>query len=487
MESKNDNLENAREVTFNKDNASGREKLFGKAFNNKTQWIEYRSTDKYLQTVTWAFKGNDFSNPSGVVSAVLYHVDNGVLREVDNPDPFLTVDKSSLSFGYSGGSDSFTISSNVSWTVTSSATWCTVSPSSGSNNGTVTVKASENTTTDDRTATITVTGGGITRTIAITQKSKSEFEINDYGNDSDLDGNSLVVNTTSLQFDATAATKDISLTGNDNWTATSNATSWCTVSPASGTAPSTIKVTATANNTTSSRTAIVTIKGTQSDKTFTVTVTQKGVEWTLDASPTTLQFDASAGTKNISLTGNDNWTATSNATSWCTVSPTSGTAPGTIKVTATANSGTSSRTATITIKGTYSGKTITVSVTQKGNSGFDVNPYGGDSNLDGYSLATNTTSLNFDAAASTKDISLTGNDNWTVTSSVSWCTLSPTSGTAPGTIKVTVQKNNSSQRTATITIKGSKSGKTLTVNLTQSAGGSTGFDREGYGSDTDLD
>ena len=98
---------------------------------------------------------------------------NRTTVNVTQDGSYLTVDKSSMSFGYSGGSDSFTISSNVSWTVTSSATWCTVSPSSGSNNGTITVTATENTTTADRTATITVTGGGITRTISVTQGHKS--------------------------------------------------------------------------------------------------------------------------------------------------------------------------------------------------------------------------------------------------------------------------------------------------------------------------
>ena len=261
MESKNDNLENAREVTFNKDNASGREKLFGKAFNNKTQWIEYRSTDKYLQIVTWAFKGNDFSNPSGVVSAVLYHVDNGVLREVTNStpdtDPYLTVNPSSLSFGYSGGSDSFTISSNVSWTVTSSATWCTVSPSSGSNNGTVTVKASENTSTADRTATITVTGGGITKTISVTQGHK----------DSDP---YLTVNKSSLSFDYSGGSSTFTITSNVSWTVTSSAT-WCTLSPSSGSSNGTVTVKASENTTTADRTATITVTGGGITRTIFVT------------------------------------------------------------------------------------------------------------------------------------------------------------------------------------------------------------------------
>ena len=58
----------------------------------------------------------------------------------------------------------------MAWTVTDDQTWLTVTPTSGSNNATVSVNAtSANTGTAARTGTVTVTGGGITRTVAVTQ------------------------------------------------------------------------------------------------------------------------------------------------------------------------------------------------------------------------------------------------------------------------------------------------------------------------------
>ena len=81
----------------------------------------------------------------------------------------LAVEKSSLSFVASGGSDSFTITSNTSWTVTSDQSWCSVSSSYGSGNDAITVYASENTSTDSRYATITVRAGDITQIISVTQ------------------------------------------------------------------------------------------------------------------------------------------------------------------------------------------------------------------------------------------------------------------------------------------------------------------------------
>ena len=172
------NLANGEEHSPGLQNSTyAKDSIYHYSTNNETRDLPYRSGDRYLEIVTWG--EDDNGNRSGILYDLLYTVENGRLVPVANrdktalrdsdTDPYLTVDNSSMSFGYSSDSGSFTISSNVSWTVTSNATWCTISPTSGSDNGTVTVKASENTTTADRSATITVTGGGITRTITVTQ------------------------------------------------------------------------------------------------------------------------------------------------------------------------------------------------------------------------------------------------------------------------------------------------------------------------------
>jgi hypothetical protein len=66
--------------------------------------------------------------------------------------------------------DTFDITSNTSWTVTDNQSWLTVSPTSGSNNGTVTVTAQENTSASARTATVTVSATGVpSQTVTVTQ------------------------------------------------------------------------------------------------------------------------------------------------------------------------------------------------------------------------------------------------------------------------------------------------------------------------------
>jgi hypothetical protein len=61
------------------------------------------------------------------------------------------------------------ISSNGTWTVSDGASWLSLSPTSGSNNGTITASVNTATATQGNNSTIiTVMSGGITRTVNVT-------------------------------------------------------------------------------------------------------------------------------------------------------------------------------------------------------------------------------------------------------------------------------------------------------------------------------
>ncbi|MEM9076305.1 MAG: BACON domain-containing protein [Bacteroidota bacterium] len=85
------------------------------------------------------------------------------------PSSNLTVFPTFLLSSGSSGFEVIDVTSNVSWTVSDNASWLSVSPTSGSNNDTLTVFLQAN-SGGVRNATITVTGGGITRTCSITQE-----------------------------------------------------------------------------------------------------------------------------------------------------------------------------------------------------------------------------------------------------------------------------------------------------------------------------
>jgi glycosidase len=80
----------------------------------------------------------------------------------------LTVSPTSLSPGSAAATSTITVTSNVSWTVSDNQTWITTSSTSGSNNGSFTVSVTANTGAA-RTGAVTVTGGGITQTINVSQ------------------------------------------------------------------------------------------------------------------------------------------------------------------------------------------------------------------------------------------------------------------------------------------------------------------------------
>ena len=85
----------------------------------------------------------------------------------------LSVLPDSLGFVASGEQQSFAITSNTNWTVSSNVSWLAFSQASGSNDATVTVAAVANPDTLQRTATITVSGTGATsQTILVTQAAK---------------------------------------------------------------------------------------------------------------------------------------------------------------------------------------------------------------------------------------------------------------------------------------------------------------------------
>ncbi|MDR3194660.1 MAG: InlB B-repeat-containing protein [Tannerella sp.] len=83
----------------------------------------------------------------------------------------LEVSPSLLEFAAAGGWQGVSVTSGITWTAIGSAAWITVTPASGSGNGTVVVTAAANTVAVARSATVMLTGGGIMQTITVTQES----------------------------------------------------------------------------------------------------------------------------------------------------------------------------------------------------------------------------------------------------------------------------------------------------------------------------
>ena len=353
----------------------------------------------------------------------------------------LTASPLSWSTGPAASNTTITISSNTTWNqITSSNTnWLTfsnVTPLTRTGNGSLRINATANTGTAQRTGTITIVGGGITRRVNVTQA-----------------GRSLTLSRSTWALSTPAANNvTVNVTSNITWsTPSSNATSWLTVSniTRNGTNGS-FRINATANTGTSQRSGTITVTG--GGITRTITVTQPGRSLTLSRSGWAISGPASNNVT-VNVTSNIAWNnPTSNNTSWLTVSNiTRNGTNGSFRINATANTGTTQRTGTITVTG--GGITRTISVTQPGRS---------------MTLSASSWGMSGPAASNTT-VNVTANIAWSnpTSNNTSWLTVSNIArdGTN-GSFRINATANTgTTQRSGTITVTGG--GITRTVTVTQ--------------------
>jgi len=203
---------------------------------------------------------------------------------------------------------------------------------------------------------------------------------------------------------------------------------------------------------------------------------------TISATPATLNFTQATGVstaQNISVSGTPgalSFTATAATTSggnWLTVSPASGTTPGTVSVTASAG--------TLAV-GTYNG---TVTITSSGATGSPISIPVSLNVVAAQTLAVSPSTLSFSAivnqpSPSAQTASVTSSATGTgftaaatTASGGNWLTVSPTSGVTPTqlTVSVATQSLAAGNYTGTITINSPNAAApvTLTVNLTVSS------------------
>ena len=110
------------------------------------------------------------------MSILSFSCSKDVVPEITIPTGSEDFFKKSMDFESSAAEKKLTFSTNVSWTASVSATrggvdWLTVSPTSGESGvNTLSVRANENTTYDDRNAVITITAGDSIRRVFVNQK-----------------------------------------------------------------------------------------------------------------------------------------------------------------------------------------------------------------------------------------------------------------------------------------------------------------------------
>ena len=164
----------------------GTEQSYRILINCNSYWTATTNT-KWIRLDTYGGKGkgslyiNVETNPSATAERIGdVNISDGIktikVTVTQAPVPVtLNVNKSNLDFTYKGGSSSVSVLSNMEWTALSDAKWCTLSTSTTG----ITINVQANNNYSPRTATITVSSGGVSTHIKVSQSAPKEPTLGD--------------------------------------------------------------------------------------------------------------------------------------------------------------------------------------------------------------------------------------------------------------------------------------------------------------------
>ena len=254
----------------------------------------------------------------------------------------------------------------------------------------------------------------------------------------------LKVSTEDLNFDASGGTKTVTVTTNGNWNlGTNNNSSWIHLTKEENSLTARIDP----NPNTSNRNGSFIIKAGNLEK--RVNVTQKAAPITLSLSQQELNFDASGGTKTITVTTNGSWSIGTGMKPWGHLTREGNT----LNVRVDKNANTSSRTDWFEIKA--GSLTKRVDVTQKGDDSF----------LEVHGYSSNMTTK-FDESGGREYYSVrtsaTSYETWGIPS---WCHIE--NKTSSGFTLVCDRNPNRSSRNDYMKVKAA--GKEIKIEIEQAA------------------
>jgi hypothetical protein len=244
-----------------------------------------------------------------------------------------TISPASLSFNASGGSGSINVNtaSGCQWLATTNDNWINItSNNSGSGIGIINYSILNNTTTSQRTGTITIAGQIHT---IIQSGLQCLYTISP--------------TASSHPFTSDAGSFNINSANGCNWTAVTT-DNWITIGAATGSGNGNVTYTITANTNTTQRLGIISVAG------QTFTVVQNGTSscsYSINPSNQTLTSTLETGSFNVTTISGCSWTAISND-SWISItSGNNGSGNGTVHFTCQENTSTTQRVGTITVGG----------------------------------------------------------------------------------------------------------------------------------------
>ncbi|MFR9513839.1 MAG: BACON domain-containing carbohydrate-binding protein [Rikenellaceae bacterium] len=316
-------------------------------------------------------------------------------------DPFVSLSVTETSVDADGKSFSLDVTSNYKWSVGDLPEWISLDPSSGEGDATVVVSCEANGDTEKREATVVFTADQSSATLTITQIGSNPTIAIDYKTKS--------VSSIGEIF-------SLYVISNYIWSA-DNIPEWLTLDPSSGDGNAEITITCGVNESIESREASIIF--TAGDDSETLVIEQEGAEQYIELSRYELSAASQGEEFTIDLSSNGEWTTTA-LPSWVSLTPTQGDGDKSLSIVCQENLSTSSREASITFATCDDSKELKIE--QEGcDPIFDID----------------VNSLSVAASGNTFTINVTSNCEWSASNSLSWVTLTPSSGEGDSQVSVT--------------------------------------------------
>ena len=353
-------------------------------------------------------------------------------------EPSITTNQTEFTVSNVGGSQAVSFESNMSWTTRSSESWCSVSPSSGeaSIKGT-TATISVNDTYGDRSCTVTITAGGLSKTLTINQSSNS----------------GLLVTQDKYDLTNDVATIEVEVKANVDYDVTIS-DDWIIKSTTRALSSSKLSFNIAKNSSFDSRDGSITIKQKNGSLSSTIRVYQSQKD-AIILTNKTQSLSKKAQTLEVELKTNVDFEVIipNAAKSWVSYTTTRALRTETLLLNIAANEEYDARTTKVYVKNKATNLQDTLTINQSANLGLIVTP-------DKYDLGDDATTIEVEVKANVEfDVTIVGD----------WITKVATRGLITTKLQFNIVKNNSyDNRAGSITIKQKNGALSSTIKVYQS-------------------
>lgn len=287
--------------------------------NNASVTATYQqNTSTSSRTATLTLTGGGFTRTATVTQSGSTATD------------YLTVSKDTLETISLVDTLSFQITSNISWTISESLDWISVTPVSGTNNATVLVDFLENQSFSKRSGFITVSGGGITKNIFVVQNGIYPY---------------INVDPDTHNVDYSGGQVVSEITSNVNWVVDKNV-DWVTLSTSDSSGNVSLLITCSKNNNKEARETSIAVHNDSISK--SITIKQGSSNFYLSAFPSSWNVSRNSGSVNFSVESNVNWSII-NQSDWIKTSIIDSSGNAVVSAQYTRNTDTTSRVADLVI------------------------------------------------------------------------------------------------------------------------------------------